>query len=71
MFDIGDRVRVHRPLTAVDGATGEVVRIDVIPPTPGVASAHLPIRRLFTVRLDDGTVVQPPLLVSDLDRLSR
>lgn len=52
-------------------STAQVVRIDVIPPTLGVASAHLPISRLFTVRLDDGTVVQPPLLVSDLDRLPR
>lgn len=71
MLDVGDRVRIHRPHTAVDGATGEIVRIDVIPPTPGVESGHLPISRLFTVRLDDGTVVQPPLLVSDLDRLPR
>lgn len=71
MVDVGDRVRIHRPRTALDGATGEVVRIDVIPPTPGVASGHLPISRLFTVRLDDGTLVQPPLLISDLLRVSR
>ncbi|MBW3613438.1 MAG: hypothetical protein KY392_06220 [Chloroflexi bacterium] len=71
MFDVGDRVHIHRPHTSFDGATGEIVRIDVVPPTPGVASPHLPISRLFTVRLDDGTLVEPPLLVSDLDRLPR
>ena len=71
MIDVGDRVRIHRPGTAVHAATGEVVRIDVIPPTPGVASVHMPISRLFAVRLDDGTVVEPPLLISDLDRLPR
>ena len=26
----------------------------------------MPISHLFTVRLDDGTLVEPPLLVSDL-----
>ena len=70
MFEVGDRVRIRRPQTALDGLTGEVVRIEVIRPTPGVASGHLPISRLFTVRLEDGSLVDPPLLVSDLVHVS-
>ena len=71
MFEIGDRVRLHRPGTSLDGATGEVIgRQRIEPVRPGVSGiASTPISQLFTVRLDDGTVVEPPLLVSDLEAL--
>jgi len=66
MIDVGDRVRINRARSRLDGASGEVVHVRVIEPRPGVVSSHMPISRLFTVRLDDGTLVEPPLLVSDL-----
>lgn len=48
-----------------------MIRVQEIAPTPGITSSHRPISRLFTVRLDDGSVVEPPLLVSDLEVVPR
>lgn len=44
-----------------------VLRVRQIAPGLGVMGSHQPISRLVTVRLDDGTVVEPPLLVSELE----
>lgn len=67
MFEAGDRVRIKRPGNALDGATASVLHVREIAPRPGVMGSHQPISRLFTVRLDDGTVIESPLLVSDLE----
>ena len=69
MFRVGDRVRVQRPHTTLDGAIGEVIRAERIPPRVGILGSHAPISNLYTVLLDDGTVVEPPPLVSDLVRV--
>lgn len=71
MFEVGDRVRIKRPGTRFHGASAIVLGIRQIAPRPGIVGGHLPISRLFTVRLDDGTVVEPPLLVSDLEVAGR
>ena len=71
MISIGDRVRINLPASRLDGASGEVVRVRVIEPRAGLMSSHMPISHLFTVRLDDGTLVEPPLLISDLVVVSR
>lgn len=71
MIQVGDRVRINRRTSALDGAAGEVIGVQPIEPRLGVVSSHLPISRLYTVRLDDGTLVERPLLVSDLRVITR